>query len=181
MQVPIPAFLHRFWHSYTPLQQDSETGDEGNTSRLYIRPAWNSKRLRTVIIGCVLFFVLVLTLTRLRSWTPSQHLITTNAEVLDEVANSVDWHRFAYVQYVTNSQYLCNSLMLFEILDRLKCRSDRLMMFPGSWTTEVDSDRPANDETRLLRLARDKYAVHLQPIEVQSKWNGDRKIPKPGC
>ncbi|KAK9251415.1 nucleotide-diphospho-sugar transferase [Lipomyces tetrasporus] len=68
--------------------------------------------------------------------------------ILDEL-NGIDWSRFAYVQYVTNTAYLCNSVMLFEILHRLGSKAHRLMM--------------------LLRQARDKYGVKLMPIEIQRR------------
>ena len=65
--------------------------------------------------------------------------------------------------------------MLFAILDRLGCRPDRLMMYPQGWRADISEGEQENDETRLLRIARDKYKVKLQPIHVQSKAAGDRK------
>ncbi len=81
-----------------------------------------------------------------------------------------DWSRFAYVQYVTNLPYLCNSVMLFERLNRLGCMPDRLMMYPDHFSLEDNST-----EAILLRKARDQYKVILKPIEVQRRGVNDRK------
>ena len=77
---------------------------------------------------------------------------------------STDWSEFAYVQYVTNLPYLCNSVMLFESLHRLGCKPDRLMMYPSEFSLDDDSI-----ESRLLTKARDEYRVILKPIEVQRR------------
>ena len=53
--------------------------------------------------------------------------------------NVLDWSRFAYVQYATNLQYLCNSVMLFESLCRLDSKPDRLLLYPSSFSTESNS------------------------------------------
>ncbi|OAA44963.1 glycosyltransferase family 8 protein [Metarhizium rileyi] len=87
-------------------------------------------------------------------------------------AMTVDWSRFAYVQYVTDSQYLCNSVMLFEILNRLGSKADRLMMFPASMAANGLSDGDSED-VRLLNMARERYNVRLHPIEVQHKSGSD--------
>ena len=83
---------------------------------------------------------------------------------------AVDWSKFAYVQYVTNLPYLCNSVMLFEALNRLGCMPDRLMMYPDHFSLEGNST-----EAILLRKARDEYKVILRPIEVQRRGGNDRK------
>ncbi|RDW94098.1 uncharacterized protein DSM5745_01420 [Aspergillus mulundensis] len=85
-------------------------------------------------------------------------------------ADPVDWSRFAYTQYATNTAYLCNSVMLFETLHRLDSKPDRLMMYPDSFS--VDAQGPSR-ESRLLRKARDEYGVKLVPIKVQSRVSGD--------
>ncbi|KAK9319042.1 nucleotide-diphospho-sugar transferase [Lipomyces orientalis] len=95
--------------------------------------------------------------------TPSRDSLQT-----DEL-NGIDWSRFAYVQYVTNTEYLCNSVMLFEILHRLGSKADRLMMYPSSFAVDTAS----TEESRLLRLARDKYGVKLTPIEIQRRATSD--------
>lgn len=84
-----------------------------------------------------------------------------------QTANSTDWSQFAYCQYVTNEQYLCNSLMMFESLHRLNSQASRVMMYPHEWDIEND-----DNVGTLLRKARDEYNVQLSPIEVQH-FSGD--------
>jgi hypothetical protein len=74
----------------------------------------------------------------------------------------VDWAKYAYTQYVTNSIYLCNSLMVFESLHRLGSEAERLMMYPEEWSIEAESS-----DAWLLRRARDEYDVKLQPVQIQ--------------
>lgn len=78
--------------------------------------------------------------------------------------SDIDWHRFAYCQYVTNHAYLCNSLMIFESLNRFESKADRLMMYPEKW--DIDEANPS-PEAQLLLKARDEYNVNLLPIQVQ--------------
>lgn len=81
---------------------------------------------------------------------------------------NTDWSQFAYVQYVTNLPYLCNSIMLFESLQRLGCKPDKLMMYPFEFSLEDEST-----EARILRKARDEYNVILKPIKIQRRANND--------
>ena len=85
-----------------------------------------------------------------------------------------DWSPFAYVQYVTNLPYLCNSVMLFESLHSLGCKPDRLMMYPSGSSLDDNST-----ESRLLTKARDEFKVKLKPIDVQRRTDTqDRKLLK---
>jgi alpha-N-acetylglucosamine transferase len=70
--------------------------------------------------------------------------------------------RFAYCQYVTNRDYLCNSLMIFESLSRYESRADLLLMYPQHWDIHSSSV-----EAHLLRKARRDYGVKLLPIQIQ--------------
>ncbi|KAJ5051618.1 uncharacterized protein L3040_001393 [Drepanopeziza brunnea f. sp. 'multigermtubi'] len=78
----------------------------------------------------------------------------------------VDWSRFAYTQYVTNREYLCNSVMLFEILHRLGSRADRLIMYPDWMSPDPAS---SSVESQLLLKAQKEYKVKLVPIQVQHR------------
>ncbi|KAK7419922.1 hypothetical protein QQZ08_010625 [Neonectria magnoliae] len=78
--------------------------------------------------------------------------------------DEVDWSTFAYTQYVTNSAYLCNSVMFFEALHRLLSRADRVMMYPSEMLQSSDD---SSSDARLLIRARDEYNVKLVPIAVQ--------------
>ncbi|KAH6896691.1 nucleotide-diphospho-sugar transferase [Thelonectria olida] len=88
------------------------------------------------------------------------------------IPDKVDWSRFAYTQYVTNADYLCNSVMIFETLHRLGSKADRLMMYPNFMLdpTDTESDTPHG---KLLIQARDKYNVKLMPVEVQHREGAD--------
>lgn len=85
----------------------------------------------------------------------------------------VDWSRYAYTQYATNTDYLCNSVMLFETLHRLGSKADRLLMYPS--TMHPGHEASNTIESQLLLKAQNEYGVKLQPIEVQHKSGGDRK------
>ena len=78
---------------------------------------------------------------------------------------------FAYVQYVTNVPYLCNSVMLFESLHRLGSKADRLLMYPEEMDLSEDTV-----EGYLLGKARDEYEAVLQPIEIQQRPSKDGKM-----
>jgi hypothetical protein len=69
------------------------------------------------------------------------------------------------VQYATSSAYLCNSVIIFEALQRLGSRAERVLLYPQDWDTLIDS--PQDRDSQLLVLARDKYNVQLMPIDVQ--------------
>lgn len=87
----------------------------------------------------------------------------------------VRWSDFAYVQYVTNGRYLCNSLMIFEALRRFKTRADLLMMYPDYWSVPSHAEEHTRPESKLLAQARDEYGAKLVPIQVRTFVN--RKDP----
>ncbi|RYC77764.1 hypothetical protein BFJ63_vAg19362 [Fusarium oxysporum f. sp. narcissi] len=76
-------------------------------------------------------------------------------------STDVDWSRFAYTQYVTNSEYLCNSVMFFEALHRLSSRADRVMMYPSRM---FESGDDTSKDAHLLIKARNEYKVKLATI-----------------
>lgn len=80
-------------------------------------------------------------------------------------ADSVDWSSFAYVQYVTNRNYLCNSLMILEALHRLGTKAERIMMYPEQWQIP-ETTTATTEEARFLKQARDQYKAKLVPIQV---------------
>ena len=86
---------------------------------------------------------------------------------------SVRWSDFAYVQYVTNTNYLCNSLMILEALHRLQTKADLLMMYPRDWQVPADNGSDAGFESKLLAQARDLYNTKLVPIELKTFENSE--------
>lgn len=88
----------------------------------------------------------------------------------------VDWSRFAYTQYVTNGDYLCNSVMIFEALHRMGSKPDRVMMYPEWMYSNLDDDsQPKSINERLIIKARDKYEVKLVPITIEHRDGQDGK------
>ncbi|KAL8992102.1 MAG: hypothetical protein Q9188_007657 [Gyalolechia gomerana] len=77
---------------------------------------------------------------------------------------NIDWSRYAYFQYATSTAYLCNAIMLFEALDRLGSKADRVLLYPDQWDTRIESltDR----DSQLLVKARDWYKVKLVPVDI---------------
>ncbi|KAK5167187.1 uncharacterized protein LTR77_007918 [Saxophila tyrrhenica] len=102
-----------------------------------------------------------------RGWFPEgpdQEGSSEGSEVLDKPIpkDGIDWSQYAYCQYVTNEDYLCNSLMIFESLTRLRAKAENMMMYPEDWTVGDNSNHG-----RLLAQARDEYNVRLVPIQVE--------------
>ncbi|KAL3255791.1 hypothetical protein ABHI18_008048 [Aspergillus niger] len=77
----------------------------------------------------------------------------------------VEWSLYAYSQYATSSPYLCNALIVFDTLQRLGSRAQRVLFYPEDWDVLVDDDR--DRDSQLLAMAREKYNVMLVPIDVQ--------------
>ncbi|KAL3440134.1 nucleotide-diphospho-sugar transferase [Aspergillus insuetus] len=77
--------------------------------------------------------------------------------------------RFAYVQYATDFDYLCNAMMNFVRLDRFATHFDRVLIHPEDWN-EPGTSR----EKTALRNIRKKYPrVKLHPVEILATSSGD--------
>jgi hypothetical protein len=100
--------------------------------------------------------------------------IKTTYHKTPPISDKVDWSRFAYTQYVTNADYLCNSVMIFETLHRLGSKADRLMMYP-SFMLDPKATQSDTPHGKLLIQARDKYKVKLMPVVVQHREGADGK------
>lgn len=109
-------------------------------------------------------------------WWPDRPEALIDDGVAPPPSGDVDWSRFAYTQYATNSAYLCNSVMFFEILHRLGSRADRVLMYPSKMMTEGGPDAPTTSDQRLLQKAADEYNVRLVPIEVQHRSGNDGNL-----
>ncbi|KAL4923780.1 nucleotide-diphospho-sugar transferase [Aspergillus undulatus] len=77
----------------------------------------------------------------------------------------VDWSRYAYSQYATSSPYLCNAVLVFDALEKLGSRAQRVLYYPKRWDVVVESDH--DRDSQLLRLAKNKYKAMLVPIELE--------------
>lgn len=70
--------------------------------------------------------------------------------------HDVDWSKLAYVQYATDAECLCHSVMVFESLRRLGTKAQLLLMYPAQFQPDQD-----NEEGRLLKMAKDVYGARL--------------------
>lgn len=77
---------------------------------------------------------------------------------------NVDWSNYAYSLYATDSATLCHAVLLADALVRVGSKADRVLFYPSYWDTKVSDSR--DRDSQLLVLARDKYKVKLQPIEL---------------
>jgi alpha-N-acetylglucosamine transferase len=133
------------------------------------------RRVRTILtIGALLLIInSLLHFVKLApsGLAPSQHAAKSSPATTGD--NGVQWNDYAYVQYVTNENYLCNSLMILEALYRLETKADRIIMYPEGWHVAEDNAADASSEGKLLAKARDLYQAKLAPIKVQSFEKGD--------
>lgn len=81
-----------------------------------------------------------------------------------EQISDTDWSRFAYVQYATDVHSLCNAYMVFESLQRLGSKAQRVLLYPEEWNEQRwgDNDR----SSQLLARAQANYEVRLKPIQL---------------
>ncbi|KAI1697865.1 glucose N-acetyltransferase 1 [Ditylenchus destructor] len=166
--------MDRFRYSY------SHPGrNDGTLIKLYAMRLFTSKVVRIIGIISILVLVIIISFPLLlggsiyafRSYESKIRLTPTvakNGVLPTEASDALDWSRFAYVQYVTNTAYLCNSVMLFERLHSLGAKADKLMMYPSQFDVESGTE-----EARLIRKARDQYGVKLMPIQVQRRRSRD--------
>lgn len=84
----------------------------------------------------------------------------------------LDWSRYAYSQYATDTQSLCNAVMVFASLHRLGSKADRILLYPQQWMYRKDTKT-----AWLMETAKKKYRVKLEPIQLIS---ADGKPATPG-
>ena len=148
-------------------------------------------RNRTLILSLFLIIVLLLVLTSSLTATtfrPREFAWIWRGAVLssqpiaqpatgpmsDDILSSlpIDWSQFAYTQYVTDLDYLCNAIMLFNLLNRYRSEPERVLMYPEHFHRDDGSK-----EAQLLRMAQEKYKVKLQPISIVHMPGRDCKLP----
>jgi hypothetical protein len=155
---------------YTPLATDSEDAQRTQV-KLNIGQILRSKRVRVVgvatLVVCAITFLFYGPRRR-----PNFDFRCPSSSSASPSSGDVDWTRYAYTQYVTNTAYLCNSVMLFEILHRLGSKADRLMMYPATMHPDPASN---GVDSRMLLKAQNEYGVKLMPIEVQHRSGVERK------
>ncbi|QSZ31000.1 hypothetical protein DSL72_000561 [Monilinia vaccinii-corymbosi] len=91
------------------------------------------------------------------------------AEPLTGKETGIEWGKYAYITYATTQNHLCNALMLFESLNRLGSKADRVLLYPQLWKKEwtVDTNgKAAEPITQMLIQARDQYKVKLKNVDI---------------
>lgn len=85
----------------------------------------------------------------------------------------VNWNDFAYVQYATDIDYLCNSAMIFEQLHNLQVKAQKVLIYPIEWgvpgeDTLLPPEDPEKDtkEQFILQRIRDDFDVTLKPVAL---------------
>ena len=110
-------------------------------------------------------------------WRSSSDSLLPRRKLVHEPSlryKNVDWSRYAYSQYATDSPYLCNAVMVFEALSRLGSKADRILLYPQEWDLQIESS--SDRDSQLLVIARDRYNVKLIPAAIpkadDDAWNG---------
>jgi hypothetical protein len=88
--------------------------------------------------------------------------------------DNVQWNRYAYSLYATDSATLCHAVLVFDALARLGSKADRVLFYPNKWDTEIKDSR--DRDSQLLVMARDKYRVKLRPermLTVEGRVSGE--------
>jgi len=79
-------------------------------------------------------------------------------------SSKTDWSRFAYVSYATDDNSLCSAYMLFEALDRLGSKAERVLLYNAQWATE--SEGGTTRPSALLTRAERQYHVRIKPVQL---------------
>jgi alpha-N-acetylglucosamine transferase len=180
-------------HFYSPFRPSENAEAPTNSKARLLLSSWLAlRRVRTVLFCGLLILLLSIILLqypdldeRIRGLArPNETVPMTvpcNCSAIEsddrstgsDSESSIRWSEFAYVQYVTNAEYLCNSLMIFEALRRHNTKADLLMMHPNQWREHSEITASTPYESKLLLQARDQYKVNLVPIQVKTFLDGD--------
>ncbi|KAL0941332.1 glucose n-acetyltransferase [Colletotrichum truncatum] len=76
--------------------------------------------------------------------------------------------RFAYVQYVTNLDYLCNAVINFGLLRRYGAKEDLVLIHPKSW-----SEGQSGEAKALAKLKEARPEINMRAFDVISTSKGD--------
>jgi hypothetical protein len=153
---------------------DSFTTAQASQPKPTLAQIIRSKRFRTIIIFA--FFVLALLFlpgklqayhTLIRTGLSGPKCYFSPPITIPEIPEEVDWTEFAYSQYATTTDYLCNSLMIFETLHRLGSKADRILLYTSTLLTSTENKIVGY----LLEKAQTEFNVKLIPIEEQRKSN----------
>ena len=89
----------------------------------------------------------------------------------EDASTGVNWKRLAHVQLARTHHDVCNSIMVFGELHRMKSPARKVLLFPKSWAAEKEAVRGAmsdpfmDSSRRLMRMAARRYGVELRPVD----------------
>jgi hypothetical protein len=99
----------------------------------------------------------------------------------EEAGANVNWKRLAHIQLARTHHDVCNAIMVFGELHRMKSPARKLLLFPKVWAAEKEptgrgamGDPYMDSSRRLMRMAARRYGVELRPVDpvVESKEEG---------
>jgi hypothetical protein len=88
-----------------------------------------------IIINDLFFLARTLLILSNRPLGPEIHIPDL---AVREGAEGIIWSRFAYSQYVTDTVYLCNSVMRFEAFNRLERNTERLLVYSSHFLPDIN-------------------------------------------
>ncbi|RKK69371.1 hypothetical protein BFJ69_g12795 [Fusarium oxysporum] len=137
-------------------------------------------RLLRIIIGCIITSVILVVSIALL--IPSRHFDpasppSSNSETktwFPLLQQKPSWTteqlepKFAYAQYATNLDYLCNAIINFSLLRMYGASHDLVLIFPKDWSEGTSEQAKAIDNIRSKHPH-----IHLRPMDVISTSKGD--------
>ena len=97
----------------------------------------------------------------------------------EDASAGVNWKRLAHVQLARTHHDVCNSIMVFGELHRLKSPARKVLLFPKPWAAEKEASKgsmtdPFMDSSRrLMRMAARRYGVELRPVDPITESTSD--------
>ncbi|KAL7800129.1 glycosyltransferase family 8 protein [Trichoderma ceciliae] len=126
-----------------------------------------TRRGHAIVVLTIAILTIYVFLTRASDYHHQQSAILDRSP---KKKDDTDWSKFAYTQYATSSEYLCNSVMLLQRLHHLRSRADRVLMYPAHMLPDPEAqDGGGFHDAELLIKARDEYGVNLVPVRVQHR------------
>jgi len=153
---------------------DSFTTTQASQPKPTLAQIIRSKRFRTIIVFAFFVLALLILPSKLQAYHPLIRIGLSGPKcyfsppiTIPEIPEEVDWTEFAYSQYATTTDYLCNSLMIFETLHRLGSKADRILLYPSTLLASTENGIFGY----LLEKAQAEFNVKLIPINEQRKSN----------
>lgn len=167
----VPDFLHNspfFIPELHDFKSDQRVKLKKKPTLLEILKSKSSRFVAYVILTIIAFFYLRHKARQARLWDhltgPSRYYQEAVQPPVLYGDDETNWSDFAYALYATDTEYLCNTVMLFETLHRLGSKADRILLYPRGFDMNARSE---SLNTELLLRAENEYNVKLIPIDIQ--------------